>query len=133
MITVEFEHGVTGEVSTFTAGYGTSRADTLTACGDADNGFSLLFNWNLLGPGLHTVRALADGEEFATVTVTVSTLGEEFMTGLDSTFALADFPSAGRATIVAWEESLQNFVITGVEAAHQKLSAPSTRPSAPAH
>ena len=116
-ITIAFHHGTTGAVSTFTAGYGTSRADTLAACGDADNGFSLLFNWNLLGDGRHTVRALADGVEFATVTVTVSTLDGEFVTGLDRAFALVDFPSAGHATIVAWEESLQNFVITGVEAA----------------
>ncbi len=31
------------------AAYGTSRADTQTAFGDTDNGFGLLFNWNLLG------------------------------------------------------------------------------------
>ena len=114
-ITIEFEHGVTGAVSTFTAGYGTSRADTMAACGDADNGFSLLFNWNLLGNGLHTVRALADGEEFANVTVTVSTLGGEFVEGLYGEFMLDGFPGAEQTTTVEWEESLQNFVITGVE------------------
>ncbi len=123
-ITIEFEHGVTGAISSTPVGYGTRRADTMAACGDANNGFSLLFNWNLLGDGMHTVRALADGEEFATVTVTVSTLGSEFVlglpggafvTGLGGAFPLADFPSAGQATTVEWEESLQNFVITGVE------------------
>ena len=123
-ITIEFEHGVTGAISSTPAGYGTSRADTMAACGDANNGFSLPLNWNLLGDGMHTVRALADGEEFATVTVTVSTLGSEFViglpggefvTGLGGAFPLADFPSAGQATTVEWEESLQNFVITGVE------------------
>ena len=110
-ITIEFEHG---EVSSTTAGYGTSRGDTMDACGDANNGFSLLFNWNLLGDGMHTVRALADGEEFANVTVTVSTLGGEFVTGLGGEFPLANFPSTGQTTTVEWEESLQNFVITGV-------------------
>ena len=30
-----------------------------------DNGFGLLWNWNLLGAGTHTVRALVDGEVFA--------------------------------------------------------------------
>ena len=114
-ITIEFHNGVTGEVSTFAAGYGTSRADTMATCGDADNGFSLLFNWNLLGNGLHTVRALADGEEFANVTVAVSTLGGEYVTGLYGEFPLADFPSTGQTTTVEWEESLQNFVITRVE------------------
>ena len=114
-ITIEFQNGVTGEVSSTTAGYGTSRSDTMAVCGDENNGFSLLFNWNLLGNGMHTVRALADGEEFANVTVTVSTLGGEFVTGLGGEFPLADFPSAGQTTTVEWEESLQNFVITGVE------------------
>ena len=117
-ITIEFEHGVTGEVSSTTAGYGTSRDDTMEACGDANNGFSLLFNWNLLGAGMHTVRTLADGEEFANVTFTVSTLGleaTEFATGLSGEFMLDGFPGAGQETTVEWEQSLQNFVITGVE------------------
>ena len=111
-ITVEVEHGETGEVSTSTAGYGTSRADTIDTCGDADNGFSLLFNWNLLGDGMHTVRALVDGVEFGRSSVMVSTLGlGEFATGLSGTYPLADFPSMGQETTIQWEESLQNFVI----------------------
>ena len=114
-IMIEFENGVTGEVSSTMASYGTSRTDTMEACGDTDNGFGLLHNWNRLGDGMHTVRALADGVEFANVTITVSTLGEEFVTGLSGEFSLADFPSTGQATGIEWEESLQNFVITGVE------------------
>ena len=51
------------------ASYGTSRSDTQATCGDADNGFGLPFNWNLLGDGVHTVQALADGIEFASVQV----------------------------------------------------------------
>ena len=51
------------------AAYGTDRADTAGACGDADNGFGLLFNWNRLllhadppwDIGVFTVRSLADG------------------------------------------------------------------------
>ena len=116
-ITIEFENGMTGEVSSTTAGYGTSRDDTMEACGDANNGFSLLFNWNLLGAGMHTVRTLADGEEFANVTFTVSTLGleaTEFATGLSGEFMLDGFPGAGQETTVEWEQSLQNFVITEV-------------------
>ena len=50
--------------SSFAAAYGTSREDTLPICGDADNGFGLLVNWNGFGDGPHEVRALADGEEF---------------------------------------------------------------------
>ena len=39
------------------AAYGTERLDTESACGDTDNGFGLLFNWNLLGDGEHEVVA----------------------------------------------------------------------------
>ena len=58
------------------------------------------------------------GMEFANVTFTVSTLGleaTEFVTGLSGEFMLDGFPGAGQETTVEWEQSLQNFVITGVE------------------
>ena len=55
----------------------------MAACGDDNNGFSLPFNWNLIGDGMHTVRALADGVEFGRSSVMVSSLGlGEFVTGL---------------------------------------------------
>ena len=57
------------------AAYGTSRADTLAVCGDTDNGFGALLNWNLLGDGAHTIRAFADGVEVAAATFEVATLG----------------------------------------------------------
>ena len=94
------------------AAYGTPRGDTQGACGDSDNGFSLLVNWNNLGPGTHEVRALADGVEFTRTTVRVTTLGEEFLRGVSGTFPLADFPQPGDTTVVQWDESRQNFVIT---------------------
>ena len=93
------------------AAYGTAREDTRSVCGDANNGFSLLFNWNLLGEGEHTVRALVDGVEFANTTVRVTTFGEEFLRGVSGTFTLADFPQSGADTTLRWEQSLQNFVI----------------------
>ena len=106
-----FENGVTGETFTEPAGYGTSRTDTVDECGDKDNGFGLLWNWNRLGDGQHTVRALADGEEFAHSTFTVTTFGEEFARGLEGGAALEDFPTAGQTVTVEWEQALQNFVI----------------------
>jgi hypothetical protein len=78
------------------AAYGTSRGDTQTVCGDTDNGFGLLFNWNLLGDGAHTVQALADGVEFATVTVLVTTLGTEFLSGVRGEVPVPDFPTPGQ-------------------------------------
>ena len=98
------------------ASYGTSRTDTSGKCGDSANGFGLLWNWNKLGPGQHTIRALADGFEFAWSTFTVTTLGEEdFMEGLDTEYELEDFPEVGTTVTVQWQEALQNFTITGVE------------------
>ena len=97
------------------AHYGTSREDTVGVCGDADNGFGLLINWNLLGDGEHTVRALADDVEFASVTFVVTTLGVEFLTGASGAYPLIDFPQPGTTIIVRWQESLQNFFVEGVE------------------
>jgi hypothetical protein len=101
--------------ASFQAGYGTSREDTRPACGDADNGFGLLFNWNLAKDGTHTVQALADGVEFAQVTVNVITLGAEFLTGLTASSITPDFPSPGLSTTTQWQQSLQNFVLSRVE------------------
>ena len=64
-VEIRLTNGRTGEVQTFTAGYGTTREDTQGVCGDTNNGFGFLWNWNLLGDGEHTVQALADGVEFA--------------------------------------------------------------------
>ena len=93
------------------AGYGTTREDTRSVCGDTDNGFSLLWNWNNLGPGPHTVRALLDGQEFANTTVRVTTFGEPFLRGVSGIFDLPDFPHSGTDATLRWEQSLQNFVI----------------------
>ncbi len=93
------------------AAYGTIRSDTTSVCGDSNNGFALLFNWNLLGDGTHTVRALADGREFGRATFTVTTLGSEFLTGVSAGYWLPDFPQAGQRVGVEWQQASQNFVI----------------------
>ncbi len=94
---VEIEVEINGVFHRLAAAYGTDRADTAPVCGDTDNGFGLLFNWNLLGDGIHTVRALADGEEFGRAMVTVTTLGVEFLQGTHGETLVADFPSPGEA------------------------------------
>ena len=98
---------------TLEAAYGTSRPDTEDACGDRQNGFSLLLNWNLLTDGEHTISVRADGEEFATTTFTATTLGAEFLSGVEGQFTLEDFPEPGVNTLIEWLESLQNFIIIG--------------------
>ena len=103
--------------------YGTLRGDTQTACGDANNGFGLLVNWADLGNGQHTVQVRADGSPFATVTVTVTTLGTSFLQGSSSTTtAIID----GRQVRLQWQESSQNFVITGLAGDGQPIPSVST-------
>ena len=97
------------------AEYGTDRADTRRECGDSQNGFVTLFNWNILGRGRHTMRLLADNVEIARSSFTVTTFGQEFLQGAAGAYTLRNFPWAGSSTVIEWEESSQNFVIRGVE------------------
>lgn len=92
------------------AAHGTDRADTQSACGKRGTGFGLLINWGILSPGSHSLRALADGEEFARRTVNVVGLGGEFLAGKSATTTIPDFPSAGRSTVLEWREATQGFV-----------------------
>ena len=107
------------------AAYGTSRADTASVCGDTDNGFGLLFNWNLLGDGKHWVVALVDGVELDRALVTVTTLGEEFVRDVAGTCVLADFPAPGETVRLSWQEAQQNFVLT------DGAAPPADRPAEP--
>ena len=110
--TVELAIGTAGRQ---VAAYGTERLDTLGACGDTDNGFGLLFNWNLLGDGEHDVVAFVDGEELGRATVRVTTLGVEFLRGVEGECVVADFPTLGETVTLEWQQTSQNFVITDVE------------------
>ena len=108
-----------GETVRQLAAYGTERLDTLDACGDTDNGFGLLFNWNLLGDGEHEVVAWVDGEELGRATVRVTTVGDgaeaEFLRGVEGECVADDFPRLGQRVLLEWQQSSQNFVITDVE------------------
>lgn len=99
----------------FSVVYGTERSDTQGVCGDSNNGFVTLVNWNLLGNGSHTIRLLADDREVSTARFTVTTFGQEFLRGATRAFWARDFPWPGTDTLIEWEESSQNFVIRGVE------------------
>ena len=98
---------------TYTMAYGTKRTDTLSVCGDTDNGFGFLFNYNSLGDGQHTIQALADGVEFGRATFTVTTLGQDYLEGATRTFESPDFPNPGTTLTLTWQEHLQNFTDRG--------------------
>ena len=113
-IEIIFNPGTATE-ETWRAGYRTTREDTEGVCNDIDNGFGLLFNWNRLGDGEHTVQAKADGVEFGSATVRVSTFGEEFLRNVGKHARLENFPNTGTDLIVAWQQSLQNFTIARLD------------------
>ena len=108
-----------GAVEPYMAAYGMERLDTQETCGDTDNGFVLLFNWNRLGAGEHTVTALVDGLELGRAMVRVTTVGEgaeeEFLRGVEGECVAEDFPYMGQRTRLEWQQESQNFVITDVQ------------------
>ena len=109
-ITARFDDSVTLAVP-----YGSDRADTLSTCGDTDNGFGLLVNWGLLGSGTHTVRLFDDGVEFAAATFEVTALGTEFLSGATASTLVPNFPSPGLTASLDWQEGQQSFVVTQFE------------------
>lgn len=101
-------------VSKGMAGSGTTIG-TQSACGRTDTGYSLLYNFNNLTPGLHTVEARAGGATFALHTVnTVQSGGTQFLTGVEWRGTVPDFPSDGKNATIEWKQTLQNFVITSI-------------------
>ena len=92
-----------GDLTTQMATYGAERVDTQDVCGDTANGFGLLFNWNRLGDGEHTVVAR------------VTTLGAEFLRGVAGECMVDGFPPPGETVTLEWQQNKQNFVITAVE------------------
>lgn len=95
--------------------HGTSRPDTVSVCGDDNNGFGLTYNWSTLGAGTHNLQAFIDGVPFANVNFTVTTLGSEFLRGASAETSAANFPQSGQTVILRWSEPDQNFVIVGFQ------------------
>lgn len=91
--------------------YGTTRLDTLPVCGDANNGYGVVFAWGSLGEGSHRMQTLIDGGVVSTVEFEVSGLGEPFVKGLAGEYELDQFPQAGESVLVRWSEADQNFIV----------------------
>ena len=91
--------------------YGTDRQDTASACGDADNGFVTLFNFNRLGAGTYTARLLVDGRQHGEpIEFKVTTFGTEFLRGASGEYEVA-FPTPGDTTVLGWDQNSQGFVV----------------------
>lgn len=89
--------------------YGSDRTDTVGVCGDTDNGFGLLTNYNELGDGPHTVTLYADGEIVTQVTFSVQTPGPNFLRGVHG--GGQALLSNGLIATIQWEETTQGFTI----------------------
>ena len=96
--------------------YGSPRGDTAAQCsGASNNGFGLLLNYNLLGPGQHTAQLYVNGSARGSpVQFTVTVPNGEFMQGVSKTITVPDFPTPGRTATLIWQESQQNFAIQSV-------------------
>ena len=97
-----------------TAAYGSDRQDTLSVCGDADNGFGVLANMANLGSGEHQATLIADGDVIATHDFQVAALSTgEFAQDLEGCAVSENFPKEGVETSLQWTTSMQGFQIAG--------------------
>ena len=87
------------------------RDDTRKVCGDTNNGWIVLFNFNRLSPGRHTFEAFDGATAFAEVTFQVVHFGEEFKRGV--TGAGVASLSDGSTADLTWAQNLQAFMVTG--------------------
>ncbi|MBI2784018.1 MAG: hypothetical protein HYX64_08105 [Gammaproteobacteria bacterium] len=95
------------------SGSGTYRGDTAGVCGHTATGFSLLYNYNRLAPGPHTIRVYADGVLLEERPFnSVKSGGADFLTGVTKSVDVPDFPSAGSTARLTWSQAKQSFVVT---------------------
>jgi len=95
--------------------YGTSRTDTASVCGDANNGYGMVIAWGLLGNGTHRMQTFVNGQQIGDAQFDVVAIGSGFETGLSGEYVLAEFPHPGQRVRITWSEADQNFIVTGVD------------------
>lgn len=91
--------------------YGSERGDTRSVCGDTNNGFGLLWNYNDWGEGPHTLALYVDNILQTQVSFNVVVPGMSFLRGV---FGQGQIPlSNGLTATVRWEETTQGCAIVG--------------------
>ncbi len=114
------------------AGAGTRLLGTWPICGHADTGFSLLYNFNNLANGHHTLAVYADGRLLETRGFTsLQSGGVSWLAGASRTATVEDFPQSGQTATLEWVQSYQNFLITGISDVPASASV-APDPAAPA-
>lgn len=95
-----------------TSGVGSIRNDTAPICGRSNTGFSVLYNYNKLTPGLHAISVYADGAHLETRQFdSIRSGGVPFLEGVYRSVAVADFPEIGLTTELRWSQAKQSFVV----------------------
>ena len=90
--------------------YGSERMDTVSQCGDSDNGFGVLVNMANLGAGEHEASLIADGQVIDTHAFTATALSTgEFADDLSGCAVIEDFPADKKETRLEWTTSMQGF------------------------
>lgn len=93
--------------------YGADRLDTVSTCGDADNGFGVLVNMANFAPGEHQATLYADGQQVSQSTFkTAERSTGEFAQGLEGCAISEGFPSDDSETILTWTTSIQGFQVS---------------------
>ena len=93
--------------------YGSDRADTRSVCGDTNNGFGVLINFNNLGDGDHRLSLYDGNTLLRTVTFEVVTPGTAFLRGVVGHGSM-DL-SNGARIIFEWDQGTQGLAIVDVE------------------
>ena len=93
--------------------YGSDRLDTVSTCGDADNGFGVLVNMANFAAGDHQATLYADGQQVAqSAFKTAERSTGEFVQDLEGCAISEGFPSDDSETILTWTTSIQGFQVT---------------------
>ena len=73
--------------------------------------------------------ALVDGVELDRATVTVTTLGAEFLRDVAGSCPVEDFPMVGETVTLVWQQNSQNFVIAEGQSPGWGEHGPDERPA----
>ncbi len=104
-LTIRFDDGPTMPLL-----HGSERGDTQSICGDRNNGFVSIMNWNNLSSGQHTAVVYDNGVEFDRATFYVASPGTAFLTDVSGTTEVT--LSNGFQVRLEWDQAKQGFVIT---------------------
>jgi hypothetical protein len=92
------------------------RADVEPVCSHSNAGFGLLWNYNTMSEGEHTIQLyvktvpIGEPRKFKVVKPK-----GEFARGLSKQVTVPDFPDAGKSTTLDWREGEQRFGIKSVQ------------------